>query len=236
MTFSTFGFANAPAVRRTLAVASAATSIACGNAPSAQSPTSSGAATAACVATTEVAALSCSGGAVTRSGDTLRIRLTSQGAKTFVNVGGEADAAYEYRGRLGPGEFHLLERFGGEHPPYYVLVDPHSGVDITLVGRPIVSPDGARFAVAISEWDCADSPNQRLAIWRFADRQPTQEWDIAPLRCEGNGTPAGWAAVEPSWRTPDTLGFVRIEQPSQRRSAALAVRDSHAWRLVTTPH
>lgn len=150
----------------------------------------------------------------------------------LVNTKGEVGLDYQYLGRLGPLGYHLVEQFGGEHPPYFLLVQAHSGLVVTATGVPVVSPDSTRFAAATPEWDCAESPDQRLAIWRFADSLPVSEWEVAPLHCEGNGVTSGWAALEPVWRSRDTLAFAKVEQPSKHRRTGLVVWDGHAWRLT----
>jgi hypothetical protein len=187
-----------------------------------------------CLATAEPAAFACSGGTAARVGDTLRIHLPTNDARLFVNTNGEVDSTYQYLGRLGPRGVHLVEQFGGEHPPFFVLVQPHSGRVVTATGMPALSPDSTHFAAATPEWDCAESPDQRLAIWRFTDSLPVREWEMASLVCGGDGATSGWAALEPVWRARDTLSFTVVEQPSGSRRAGLVVWDRHAW-LVMEP-
>lgn len=183
--------------------------------------------------TGEDEAFACSGGTASRAGNTLRIRITERIAKTFVDTGGEADASYEYRGRVGPGGLHVVERMGGEHAPGYLLVHPRSGIAIATTGLPVVSPDSTRFAVATALWVCVESPDQQLEIWRFADPKPELEWSIAALRCDGPADESsGWAAVDPVWHTRDTLSFTRIDQPSKHRRTMLVVRGGGSWHLV----
>jgi len=149
-----------------------------------------------------------------------------------VNTGGESDLTYQYVGRLGPQAYHLVEQFGGELSPYFWLVHPRSGLMVMARGMPVMSPDSMRFAAATPEWDCAESPDQRLAIWRFADSLPVREWEVAPRPCETTDATSGWAALAPVWRTSDTLAFVKVAQPSNRRHSGLVVWDGRAWHLT----
>jgi hypothetical protein len=206
--------------------------IACRNDATSRSGGSGAPRSPICVSLTEREAFTCSGATASRSGDTLRIHLVLGRDTLFANTNGEVAFTYQYLGRLGPHGYHVVEQFGGERPPFFWMVQPRSGLAVAATGMPVISPDSNRFAAATPAWDCAESPDQRLAIWRFADSVPVLEWEIAPLHCADNGTTTGWAALEPIWRSPDTLTFARVEQPSERRHTTLVVRDSHTWHLV----
>jgi hypothetical protein len=184
-----------------------------------------------CIATIERQALECSGGTALRAGDTLRIHIDDGNPRLFVNSNA-SDLLFQYLGRLGAHGYHVVEQFGGEHPPYFLLVQPRSGRSVAVTGMPVLSPDASRIAAATPEWDCAESPDQRLSIWRLADSVPVREWEIAPLMCAGNGATGGWAAVDPVWRAADTLAFARVEQPSGHRREELVAWDAHAWRIL----
>jgi hypothetical protein len=190
------------------------------------------AANAACTSQIELDALACSGGTVSRAGDTLRFRVADARDRIVVSSHSDAGYAYQYVGRIGPATFHLVEEFGGDHPPYFLVLNPRSGRSVEVSGPPVMSPDGARFATAIPAWDCAESPDQRLEIWHFTDSIPVREASINQLRCAGGDTTSGWAALDPVWRSRDTLAFTMVEQSPERRRQAVLARNGGEWRLV----
>jgi len=176
-------------------------------------------------------ALECSGGAALRAGDTLRLRL-AQHETTLVNTHGEVDFVYRYLGRVGRRAVHLVEQYGGEQPPQFLLIDPQPGHLIRVPGMPVLSPDSLRFAAANATWDCAEFPDQRLEVWRFMDSVPVREWQLEKLRCPAHGEPNGWAATGPVWQGNDTLGFTRRGSLGDRGESGLATHDARGWRLL----
>jgi hypothetical protein len=194
-------------------------------------------ATTTCIDTIEAKALKCAGATVSRAGDTLILRLASGRDTNIVNTRDEAGLTYQYVGRVGRGAFHLIEQFGGEQPPKFILVHPGSGRSIRTVDMPVLSPDSARFAAATPGWDCAKSPEQALEIWRFTDSIPVREWRLEKLVCKAEGgLTSGWAALQPAWRAPDTLTFIRFEEHANRRRPGLAVHRATGWRLLPVQH
>jgi hypothetical protein len=193
-------------------------------------------AAATCIDTIEAKALKCAGATVSRAGDTLILRLAAGRDTNIVSTTDEIGLTYQYVGRLGPGAFHLIEQIGGDQPPQFILVHPGSGRSIRTVNMPVLSPDSARFAAATPGWDCAESPEQALEIWRFTDSIPVREWRLEKLVCDGDGLTSGWAALQPAWRAPDTLTFIRFEERANRRRPGLAVHGVSGWRLLPLQH
>jgi len=174
----------------------------------------------------------CSGGAASRTGDTLHLRL-AHGETTLVDTKDEAALSYRYVGRIGLRRLHLVGEYGGERPPRFLLVDPESGHSIEAPAMPVLSPDTLRFAAAIAQWDCDESPEQRLEIWRFTDSVPELEWRLNKFRCGRSGAASGWAATAPVWRSPDTLDFTRHQgSPPDQGTAGRAAHDARGWRLL----
>jgi hypothetical protein len=199
-----------------------------------------------CADSVEAKALACSQRTARRSGDTLFLRLDSGRDTAITNVIGEEDVNYKYLGRIGRKHAHLIEQFGGDHPPRFFVMNSRTGNWITARGMPVMSPDAERFAAANDEWDCAEAPDQRLEVWRFSDSVPIREWKLETLRCEADGTTAGWAAVTPRWRAADTLEFMRLERPASApaesargdsyvRRPAVAANGRDGWRMISPP-
>ena len=203
------------------------------------SPSKTGASAAnTCADSIEARALACSRGTARRSHDTLFLRLDSGRDTAIVSTVGEEEVTYQYAGRIGDKGPHLIEQLGGHSPPRFLVMSPRSGAWISAPGMPALSVDGARFAAANDTWDCAESPDQRLEVWRLTDSIPISEWKLAELHCEANGAEIGSAAVHPVWRGADTLEFTRIERVKsngaivrqQRRT--FAVPGPHGWTVL----
>jgi hypothetical protein len=94
---------------------------------------------------------------------------------------------------------------------------------------PVPSPDSLRFAAANALWDCAESPDQRLEIWRFTDSVPELEWRLEKLPCKSSGR----AATAPVWKSSDTLDFTRHREAlADSGEVGRAAHDARGWRLL----
>lgn len=152
------------------------------------------------------AALLAGGGPVRRDGGRLVITLDNGATVEFVDYRGRPQAgqywdsvAHLYRGRLGGGRFHLVERsaYGRTHG---VLVDTATGASWSIPGGMVLSPDGDRLLVLPDE-----AGEKRLQIWDLGGARPKVELDVLPRR------PVRFESWEPdriALRVPDD-GAVR---------------------------
>ena len=196
-----------------------------------------------CTDSTESAAMRCADGVASRSGDTVIIRLSNVGAAKRADHPEQDDAyrRYYYAGRFG-GEngtpaFHILDirNFQGGA---IELINAATGDSLLVRGIPVLSPDGARFA-AVEEPEACELPTQ-LEIWRVTGDKPVREHVVQPFDCN---TDRGWGPSDVTWRSRDTITFLRNELPvdSLRRlngdrdtTRALLVRVAGAWKLDST--
>jgi hypothetical protein len=184
----------------------------------------------------EARALACSGGSARRAADTLYLRLRNGRDTTFVESRGEGTVGYRYAGRLGRG-LHLIQRFGDESYPRWIVTSVLSGHRITFEDELVISPDSARFATAQSGWhNCSEGGETRFEIWRMTDTMPVLEWRASPTwSCSSR---SGWAASDPRWKGRDTLAFLRNDVDAgavSRRVPVVAVRGSTGWRVAGLP-
>jgi hypothetical protein len=160
------------------------------------------------VDSTELAAIRRSQGVVSRHGDTLIIRLGDGRTYTHVDEWGPEASDYQrYLGTLsgrgvGP-DFHMVGVPG--ESPTVLLMDARSGEQLEIPGVPIVSPDGARFAVTHGEQDICYSTHA-FGIWRLTQHLPEREWSAESLVCE---FPRGWEISRTEWHSADTVAFER---------------------------
>lgn len=212
-------------------------------APAPSAPTAFEPVAAICTDTSEAAAMRCAEGVTRRSGDTVVIRLSNVGAAKRVDdpVDGAAYRRYYYAGRFGGDNgtpaFHILDvrtRDGGA----IELINAATGDSLVLRGVPLLSPDGVRF-VTVEESNACELPTQ-LEIWRVSGDKPVQEYTLEPFDCLAE---SGWGPSDATWRSPDSLSFLRTALPadSLRRhlgerdtTRAMLVRRAGAWTLDTT--
>lgn len=195
-----------------------------------------------CTDTTEAAAMRCADGVAMRSGDTIILRLTNVGAAKRVDnmAEGSGYRRYYYAGRFGGDNgtpaFHILDVRNYEGGAIE-LINAATGDSLVLRGVPLLSPDGARFA-AVEEPDACELATQ-LDVWRVTGDRPVREYTVQPFDCDAS---TGWGPSNVTWRSRDTIAFVRNRLPtdSARRasgehltSPALLVRDAGAWVLDT---
>jgi len=199
-----------------------------------------------CVDSIEKRALSCSGAAARRVGDTLFVRLDNGREKSYVEDNtSEAPGGYQYEGRVRrPVITHIVESNGHETSPEYIFLNPRTGREVVAADRPVFSRDSTRFVTASDSWDNCTELDPRLEVWRMTDSVPVREWQLHPWNCK---TQSGWGPTAPRWRGPDTLAFTRNDMTAHyvpggsypsieyRKRPMLAVRNGRAWRIVTPP-
>jgi hypothetical protein len=136
-------------------------------------------------ASTEAADIAAGGGQVRRAGPRLTITLGRGGTVEFTDYrgrkqqGGNQDwdsVAHIYRGRLGEGRYHLVERaaYGRIHD---VLIDAVSGSSWSVPGSAHISPDRDRLLVLPDEIG-----NRQLQLWLLSGPRPKVELDLVPAR------------------------------------------------------
>lgn len=180
----------------------------------------------------EVAAMQCAAGAVSRIADTLQVLLSTGRVVRFVDARFDDSVvtSFRYDGRIGgsgggPG-YHLLV-VGGARGTSEELLNAQSGESVSLAARPTISPDGAR--ILVSDMRALDDRSGRasIQIWRITADRPVNELDLHPFDA---ATERGWAPSHVEWRARDTVAFVRNAVP--RDSALRARREWSTSRSV----
>lgn len=195
----------------------------------------------------ETRAIACSGQTARRTGHTLFVRLESGREMAFVDdTGGEAPGGFHYAGRIALGAFQLIESWGHESYPQWIVLSARTGRSVIASDVPLLSPDSRRYATGGPAWEnCAEGGGATLDVWRLMDTLPLLEWRVVTQDCKN---PLYWGASNLRWRSPDTLEFTRNDKlvvhaggnpPDSAEyltRPALAVRDDHGWRIVDRPN
>lgn len=193
-----------------------------------------------CRDTSETVALRCSSSVTTRNGDTLVLSTARQGRVVRVNhpADGENHSEFRFVGRLrgaGAAAFHVLD-YQGYESGAVELVHEITGDSLMLASRPLLSPDGARFAVAADGFDTCEG-TVVLEVWSLDTSMPTREFGVHPFDC---GRDIGWWPTDVAWRGADTLTFVRhgfeamvarTGNPAMQTNPAMLVRSPGGWAL-----
>lgn len=193
-----------------------------------------------CADTAETVALRCAQGAVVRRGDTLDFRDSHGGHVVRVSnlVDGEQFLQFRYSGRMvrpDGGHLHVVDVHGYEDGSVELIADD-TGASIRVVGYPILSPDGRRFATSAASYETCEGTTA-LEVWRLVGGAPRREFTVTPFDCTRD---IGWWSTDETWRSPDTLSFIRHVLPtdSERHKAgtsdttnALLVRRASGWAL-----
>ena len=189
----------------------------------------------ACMDSSETRAIACSRETARRVGDTLFLKLGTGERRIVDTVRGGVVRLYRYAGRVGRAGFHIVTLHFYEGPWQTLLINPRSGREARVIMDLALSPEGERFVTAKPDWNDCQGDEPGMEVWRLTDSIPVLEWRLKPNSC---ATEAGWGAVEPRWRSADTLDFVRGhvvrsgESYSYARDPMAAVRDEHGWRLI----
>jgi hypothetical protein len=130
-----------------------------------------------------------------------RLHVCLAGGRTAIyEAHGYADRWHHYIAYLKPMRAHIINLAGGEGSGVFLLVDDSTGdTTATLAAHPVMSPDGARFAVISAAGD-ADYDSDVIEIWRAVPRRPEKEFSFEPEEYE---------ASEAVWRDSITLDFVK---------------------------
>ena len=186
----------------------------------------------ACADSVESGALACAEGAVVRRGDSLAIMLVDGRSIYRVDnrLMGDAFVSFTYAGRFGGSSgtptFHMLDITGPESVAVE-LINARTGDSVVVADRPLLSPDGARFALATMDLETCEGTNL-LEVWRITGDRPVREFTLEPYDCTRN---RGWGASDLEWIAADTLGFVRHSHRKSRQ-ADIADYDTASARLA----
>jgi hypothetical protein len=179
-----------------------------------------------CGDTGESLALRCAHVPSARHGDTLTLGVLHRAPAIRRNEGDRI--SFRYFGRLsGPDSagFHVLSVHGYENG-WVELIAERSGDSLTLVDYPRVSPDGAHFVVTAASYETCEGVAQ-IDAWSFGVPLPTREFTVQTFDC---GRDLGWWATDVTWRSPDTVSFVRHSLPADLTPGSL-VRRATTWAL-----
>lgn len=162
-----------------------------------------------CTDTVEVVALRCAPGTVVRRGDSLIFRDSHGRRIVRVSnlVDGEQFLQFRYYGRMARpdgGHLHILDFHGYESGAVELIADD-SGDSLTVAGAPTPSPDGLHFAVDAADEETCEGTTV-LEVWRLGVGMPRREFTVSPFDCTRS---IGWWPTDVTWRSPDTLSFVR---------------------------
>jgi hypothetical protein len=186
---------------------------------------------ALCRDSVETRAIACSAGAARRVGPTLHLRLRGGRELTFADdTAGEAPGGFYYTGRLGRTPFQLVESYGHETYPSWIVVNDSTGQRVENVYQPVLSPDSRRFAGTAEGWDnCSEGDGPALEIWRVTDSVPVREFRWRPGDCRHF---VGWGPTDARWRGTDTLVYTRRQIQSRETTTGLIVRRGGRWEIV----
>lgn len=136
---------------------------------------------------------------VTRSGDTLVIRLSDGGQRRLVDRGTQAETVrFAYAGYFEAIGYHLV-RVSFYEGSEYRLVHGATGEITTAESFPHLSPDARRLVVAANEGVAGYAPNL-LQVWRVTDGALAVEWQVRP---------DDWGADAARWVDSTTVRFDR---------------------------
>lgn len=136
---------------------------------------------AAVTPSAESAAITAAEGRVRREGPRLIVTLGKGGTVEFTDYRGRQQAGKDwdsvvhiYRGRLGEGRYHLVERsaYGRTHD---VLIEAVNGASWSVPGSAHISPDGQRLLILPD-----DAGSKQLQIWALIAPRPKIEFDTQP--------------------------------------------------------
>lgn len=151
--------------------------------------------------TLEKAAILAAGGRVARVGKELRIQLSGGRIARYPAHG---DVWNRYLGYHRALRSHVVNMRGMEGSGAYFVVDDSTGDSIKVWGKPVVSPDGTRFALASMEGEAGYDSNL-LEVWRVVGRKWENEFSLEPEK---------WEASNAVWRDSATVDFTKYSWAS----------------------
>ena len=133
------------------------------------------------------------------------------------------------------GHLHIVDVHGYEAGSVELIADD-TGASIGVVGYPILSPDGLRFADDAADEETCEGTTA-LEVWRLVVGAPVREFTVAPFDCTRS---VGWWPADVTWRSSDTVSFTRhvLATDSARHkdgepdsTNALLIRRATGWAL-----
>ena len=137
---------------------------------------------------------------VFKNGDTLTVYLRNKKIKRYINKQHE-DETYSFKGVLANKQYFLFhyEYRSGEVSGYF-LVNESNGSQCSVPGKPILSPDGKRFATSCVDLEAKYNPNS-FTIYRF---------DKDSCRVEYSVEPTEWGAIKVKWLNNSSLEYRKV--------------------------
>jgi hypothetical protein len=173
-------------------------------------------------------------GKVSRVGTELRIRLLNGRTAFFKDdtTGGPKFALPRYAGHLKAIHSHAIHILQYEGSGVYLVVDDSTGDSTIVVGMPVASPDGSRFALTSREGMEGGNPGV-IEVWRMVGRKPGKEFSYSTE----NGP---WEATDAVWRDSVTIDFLKnkfvsFTEPDIQTPGRLT-RTGTTWILSESPH
>jgi hypothetical protein len=117
---------------------------------------------------------------VEKSGDTLIVRLINKNVIMFINKE-HGDEVYSFIGNLGSTPYFIFRytyQFGEVEG--FLLVNNRNGSQYDIPGKPVLSPDSKRIAVACVDLEARYNPNY-LAVYRMDKDSCRTEYSIEPI-------------------------------------------------------
>jgi hypothetical protein len=136
---------------------------------------------------------------VTRSGDTLTLRLMDESTHRLID--GECcegdPLSHHFVGFLAPIDSYVVHGQFYEGDTYFI-VDRRTGGSVIAWGRPVLSPDSERVAAASGDIEAGYNPNG-FQIWRVHE--------AGVLELEWGFQPTDWGPQHLEWVDPKTIRF-----------------------------
>jgi hypothetical protein len=153
--------------------------------------------------TEEMAAFRTAEGRVSRAGTELRIRLLNGRTAFFKDdtTAGLKFALPRYAGYLKAIHSHAIHILQYEGTGVYLAVDDSTGESTIVVGMPVPSPDGSRFALTSRQGMEGGNPGV-IEVWRMVGRKPEKEFSYDTEN-------AHWEATDAVWRDSVTIDFLK---------------------------
>lgn len=171
-------------------------------------------------------------GRVTRVGDELRIRLRD-GRMLVLKDDTAAGPTYtlpRYAGHLQAIRSHVVHVLPYEGSGNYRIIDDSTGDSTIVWGMPVLSPDGARFALtSMASEDGSDIG--LIEVWKFAGRKPENEFSY-------DTSNEVWDPSDAVWRDARTIEFVKNSRSDPRepyvRTIGHLVRTGTKWVIAAS--